>query len=129
MIWASLGSFLSHPPGDRFPAARQCQGRDQAQIDARRKQPIRQRAMIVAGGLEPGHDRLFEARQKLDQPIVICARVEDGQPPAPRPTRYLDQDLIAMLGDVDRYQDGAIPHILGQGHGRSPLRWRLATSL
>ena len=89
---------------------------------------MRKRAMIVPGCLEARDDRDLEPREPLDETVMLGARVQHRQAPPPGPPGHLDQNFVAVLGDIDRYQHGAIRHILGQGHGRSPLRWRLATS-
>jgi hypothetical protein len=45
------------------------------------------------------------------------------QSPPPRLAGGRDQHLVAVLGNVDAYQNTGICSMLQLGHSRSPLRW------
>lgn len=97
---------------------------DQAQLQAGLEQPVRQRPMIVAGRLETDDDRLLEAGEHGDQAVMVFAGVENSEPAPAHTTGLLDQDLVAVLGDVDGCQNSTFGCRLVGGHSRSPLRWR-----
>ena len=87
------------------------------------KQSIRKRSVIVAGRLEPGDNRTTQVVEQSDEMIVLGPRVGHHQPPAATPPRHLDQDVIAVLGNVDSYQRGIRWRRLSSGHGRASPKW------
>ena len=102
-------------------------GRDQAHGKAGLEQAPGNRAVIVAGGLEPAGHRLAEIRKDRDQTVVLGAGVEDAQPASSAGAGHLDQDLVAGLGDVDGYENAGRRRKLWSGHGRSVSGMRLRT--
>lgn len=91
---------------------------DQPQLEAGRKQSVGERAMVVAGRLEANEDRSPYRRKISNQAVVIRPGRQHGHPPAAPSFRSFDQDLLAVLGHVDRYQHGAAGNRKALGHGR-----------
>ena len=114
--------------GERLARPGEGERRDQSHLDTGFQQAMRQRPVVVTGRLEAGEDRTSILAERFDEPVVLSPRVEDGHPPAPLSSGLLDQNLVAVLCNVDCYQQGIVWRKLRGGHGRSPLRWRLATS-
>ena len=52
----------------------------------------------------------------------IFADVADSESTSPLSARCSYQHLVAMLGDIDGYENLRFCRRLGQGHGRSPLQ-------
>jgi hypothetical protein len=118
--------------GERLARPGEGERRDQSHLDTGFQQPMRQRPVVVPVRLrltlEAGENRTFILAERFDEPVVLSPRVEDGQPSAPRSSGLLDQNLVAVLRDIDCYQQGSVWRKLRGGHGRSPLRWLLAKS-
>jgi hypothetical protein len=53
--------------------------------------------------------------------------VENRQAPPAGIPRHLDENLVAGLGDVDRYENDAIGDKIWLSHGRSVSEMRLRT--
>ena len=102
-------------------------GRDQAHGKARLEQAPGNRAVIVAGRLEPAGHRLTEIGQERDQAVVLGTGVEDAQPASSAGAGHLDEDLVAGLGHVDGYENAGRRRKLWSGHGRSVSGMRLRT--
>src|SRR6056297_312704 len=97
----------------------QTDGRDQLQIEPGLAEMVRQRAMVVAGRLEPDPHRQFVARQGHRQALEVLERVHDRQAAAACFARDANQHFMAMLGNVDGDQQGRRDK-MGGGHSRSP---------
>src|SRR4051794_16156929 len=78
-----------------------------------------ERAMIVAGRFECADDSSIITGKRRDEPIVLSTRVQNGQPTTALIRIDFNKDLVARLGDVDRYKHGIIRDRLSDGHGRS----------
>ena len=77
--------------------------------------------MIVPRRFEPDPNRGCISLQGLDEAVVILACVEDHQAPPSAAAGLGDQHIVAMLGDIDGYKNGALRRRLSLGHGRSLL--------
>ena len=75
--------------------------------------------MIVAGRFECTDDSSIITGKRRDEPIVLSTRVQNGQPTTALIRIDFNKDLVARLGDVDRYEHGIIRDRLSDGHGRS----------
>ena len=91
---------------------------DEAQFEPGLDQTPRERSVVVPGRLKADQDRALEACQRVDKPVVIGARVENGEPAPAACVRMLDEHLVAYLRNVDGYQNGPIGRSLVLGHGR-----------
>ncbi len=111
---------------DGFALASECHGRDQACLDAGIDQSPGQCPMIITGCLKPRNNRTVESLQPLNKAVVLCALVEHNKTPPSRRPRHLYQNIIALLGNVDRDEHSILCDRMNPGHGRSaPLRWWL----
>ncbi|OBP89865.1 hypothetical protein BAE40_13125 [Mesorhizobium loti] len=75
--------------------------------------------MIIARRFEAADHRLAIRLQNLDQPVMLCAGVENRQPAAALVAGGFNQDFIADLGDIDRYQHRIGGYNIWAGRGRS----------
>lgn len=50
---------------------------------------------------------------------MVGPLIEDRKAPASRATRYLQQNLIARLGNIDGYQHTVVGSKILSGHGRA----------
>lgn len=99
--------------------AGECHAGDKSDVEAGFQQSPRQWAMIIAGGLEPADDRLIEFCELRNETVVVSALVEDRKAPAPWASWYLQQNLIARLGNIDGYQHTVVGSKIMSGHGRA----------
>jgi hypothetical protein len=105
----------------RLPRPGECHGRDQLQLETRRPECEHQRPVVVPRRLEPDRDRQFETPQDIDQASIVVGRVQNSHPAAACLVGDSDQHLVAVLGNVDAYQNSGIRSMLSLGHSRSPL--------
>uniref|UniRef100_UPI0035ABD6D8 hypothetical protein n=1 Tax=Psychromarinibacter sediminicola TaxID=3033385 RepID=UPI0035ABD6D8 len=61
-------------------------------------------------------------RQHRNRTIDIFPRVQDRQPTSPFAPCDLDQYLVAVLGDIDCYENSVGWERMASGRGRSPYR-------
>ena len=105
-----LRVVLIPPIVQRLAGAGQANRRDQLGLEAGAGQMIGECAMVVAVRqsltLERNAHRMPVLLQRVRQPIEVGARVEDRQTSASRPARHRDEHFVAMLGDVDAYENG-----------------------
>lgn len=62
--------------------------------------------MVVAGGFKASNHRLTEVEQCGDEAIVFRPAVENDEAPPSLLSRKFDQDIVAVLGNIDGYQNG-----------------------
>src|SRR5688572_11472139 len=122
-----LGVVLVPAVVKRLAGARERQRGDQAHLEAGLDEPPGDRAMIVAGRLEAAGHGLPQAEQELDEAVVLSAGVEQGEPSPAALAWDLEEDLVAGLGDIERYENAGMGRKLVGGHGRSVSSVRLAT--
>lgn len=106
----------------RFPGPGETDRRDELRLEPGRCQVVGQSPVIVTGRLECDADGKIVLRQQRDQPVELGAGVENCQTPTSRLPGRSDQNLVAVLGDIDAYEDGVGSCRMLSGHGRSPLR-------
>jgi hypothetical protein len=92
MTWASFGSFLSDVVQSLSRPSERDRG-DQPQLEAYRKQSVRERAMVVAGRFEADEDRSSDRGKLSNQAVVIRPGRQHGHPSATTPFRSFDQGL------------------------------------
>jgi hypothetical protein len=79
---------------------------------------IRQRTMIIAGRFETDQRWRTELAQVADQPLVLLQRVGHAKTaPLATTLAQLNQHLVVVLGDVDRYQNRGLRPSVTVGHG------------
>ena len=121
MTCASFGSFLSQLlcSASRVRAS----ATDETSFSSKPAAPEgeHQGPVVVPCRLEPDRDRQIESPQDIDQASIIVARVQHGHPAAACLAGDCDQHLVAVLGNVDAYQNTGIRSMLSLGHSRSPL--------
>jgi hypothetical protein len=67
---------------------------------------MRERTMVVAGGLEDDADRMLEAMEIIGEEAEPGRGVGQDQALAVLPARSFDQNVMTQLGDIDGYQNG-----------------------
>ena len=90
-------------------------GGNQLQVEPGLPKVMRQWPMIVAGRLEPDPHWQAVAGKNRGQALEILQRVQDRHAPTPLLARDPNQDLVAVLGNVDRDQDSR-RNRMGGGH-------------
>jgi hypothetical protein len=75
--------------------------------------------MIVARRLKGADHRAIIASQRRNEPIMLDPIVQHRQSPPASMIGRLNEDFVAHLGDIDRYQHGVVRDRLHVGHGRS----------
>jgi hypothetical protein len=78
--------------------------------------------MIVARRLKSDLNRHAKGGERLDKSVDIFPHVTNCEAFATPPPRDSDQNFIAMLRDINRYQNGLPCLMMRLGHGRSPLQ-------
>jgi hypothetical protein len=88
----------------RFACAGERHARDQSGFEASRDQAMRQAAVIITGWLEANDHRPAEASQGGNQTVVLCASIRHGQPPSAHARPWINENFMAILGNVDGYK-------------------------
>jgi hypothetical protein len=74
--------------------------------------------MIVAGCFETDQHWRIEPAQVFDQPLVLLQRVGHAKAASMIATlAQLNQHLVVVFGDVDRYQNRGLRRSVAVGHG------------
>src|SRR3954453_14508660 len=81
-------------------------------------QTVCQNSVIVAGRLEADDDRLLHRLQRGDQLVVIGSGVQDRHAAPASSANSFDQDLVAVLGNIDCYERRLRRRRLPSGHRR-----------
>ena len=82
---------------------------------------------LAAGHLEPDPNRYVVTDQRRGETMEVFEGVRDRHSPTTILARYRDQDLVAVLGNVDGDQDGRTDRT--GGHSRSPQVWFSKTTV
>src|SRR5277367_4324731 len=86
----------------RFASTGERQSRNQPQLEALPVEKIRQRSMIVPGRFKTEQDRTLETSQVTDQLLKVLEVVRQSQLPSSSASRWLDKNVVIVLGDIYR---------------------------
>src|SRR5579875_1268391 len=100
-----------------FAGAGHSQRWDKDQIEAFSLEEMRQRAVIVAGGLEGHAHRMLETMQIIGKAAELNGGVQQNQTLTVLQAGGFDEDFMAQLGNIDGYQDRGRLRTLNNGHG------------
>ena len=90
----------------RLPRPGQADRRDQFRLEAGPGQVPGERAVVISRRLERDAHGSVVFKKQRGQAIEVGAGVEHRHSPTALPARHLDENLVAVLGDVDAYENG-----------------------
>ena len=80
---------------------------------------MRQCPMIVTSGLKAHDNRAGDCSQIISQAVIISFRGHHGHTPPATALGAFNQNLLAVLGHINGYQNGIIGSRITLGHDRS----------
>src|SRR3954452_24303080 len=118
MTCASFRVVLVPAVVQSLSGARERHAGDEPHTEPGFDQTVCQNSVIVAGRLEADDDRLLHRLQRGDQLFVIGSGVQDRHAAPASSANSFDQDLVAVLGNIDCYERRLRRRRLPSGHRR-----------
>src|ERR1700734_2204253 len=86
-------------------------------MEALSLQKVRERTMVVTGGLEDDAHGMLQAMKKVSKEPELSCGVGQDHALATLPTGSFNQNVVTQLGNIDSYQNGERFSRLNKGHG------------
>jgi hypothetical protein len=90
---------------------------NQLQVETLSLKEMRQRPVVVAGGLEDDAHRMLQAMKEVSKQPELGCGVGQDHALAVLPARRFDQNVVTQLGYIDGYQNDGRLSRLNKGHG------------